>query len=240
MSAPFSLGTVIRYSGRVVRGMVWEGRVKVVTVGDNPHAFKPVGTTGSVWGHVSISRATTAQTWPLGMPMREYFIGGVSLGGFYHWADEAPELIKPNWEMRFMVDGNQSIFGSNRNDSEGAKIILLCSCRKSHVADYKCLKKNHTGAERKYYSGRVHGSHHNLQVSSTAVFESGQEIGYSGKMVESATDSMKLNPAAAKALLAGVDAVGYFRIFACMCSRIQPDDTRDPDRKVLSQERSRC
>ena len=72
---------------------------------------------GSVWGHVSISRATTPQTWPLGMPMREYFIGGQELGGFYQWNGD-PE-IQPNWEMKFMVDGNQSIFGSNRNDTAG-------------------------------------------------------------------------------------------------------------------------
>lgn len=62
--------------------------------------------------------------------------------------------------MQFMADGNQSIFGSNRND----------------VA----------GSERKYYSGRVRetarvggsdraGSRVNdLEVNSVATFESGQ------------------------------------------------------------------
>lgn len=78
--------------------MLWEGRVEVATAGTNPAAFKPVGTTGSVWGEVQIHRATTAVTWPLGMPMREYFIGGDKLGGFYRWQGDAE--VQPNWEMK--------------------------------------------------------------------------------------------------------------------------------------------
>jgi hypothetical protein len=97
VDAVFESGQVIRYTGRVLADMSWQGRVEVVTAGANAAHFKPVGTTGSVWGSVQIARAEDAHTRPLGMPMREYELGGDRNGGWYEYAGE-PRA--PNWQVR--------------------------------------------------------------------------------------------------------------------------------------------
>ena len=107
VEAVFESGQVIKYTGRVLAGMQWNGSVQVklysllflaiappnrrvpvdqvVTAGTNAAAFEPVGTQGTVGGGVSIRRADSPHTIPLGMPMRQYHIGGVD-GGWFAWA----------------------------------------------------------------------------------------------------------------------------------------------------------
>ena len=89
MDAVFASGQVIRYTGRVLAGMSWSGRVQVVTAGVNAEGHKPVGTGGSVWGEVAIALAEDARTRPLGMVMREYVIGGGPRG----WCGEGPAAL---------------------------------------------------------------------------------------------------------------------------------------------------
>ena len=81
--------------------MSWQGRVEVVTAGANAAHFKPVGTAGSVWGSVQVARAEDARTWPLGMPMREYELGGDRNGG---WYEHAGEPRAPNWQVGDVTD----------------------------------------------------------------------------------------------------------------------------------------
>ena len=116
----FESGQVINYVGQVMAGMTWNGRIQVKTAGTNAVAFKPVGTMGTMGGNIVMKRAEQPMTRPLGMPMREYIIGGGD-EGWHGWDDEVPvaarydeqnnlrqdlgpgiQGIQTGWEMKMM------------------------------------------------------------------------------------------------------------------------------------------
>lgn len=184
VDAVFESGQVINYKGQVLAGMTWDGRLEVMTAGDNAQAFKPVGTRGTMGGNISLTRAEQPTTKPLGMPMREYIIGGGQYG-WHGWDDEVPAAYRINeqgnavqmcfdlnpptqvpgislgWEMKVMCDGFGNAFGTNRNDTEGA--------------------------ERKFFSGNLGLTDGAMDVMTR--FESGQAITYSGILDKDAMDS---------------------------------------------------
>jgi hypothetical protein len=184
VDAVFESGQVINYVGQVLAGMTWDGQLEVKTAGDNAMAFKPVGTRGTMGGNILLTRAEQPTTKPLGMPMREYIIGGGEYG-WHGWDDDVPPVyrvddagnaiqmcrgsdpptqvpgISLGWEMKVMCDGFGNAFGTNRNDTEGA--------------------------ERKFFSGDLGLADGVMDVMTR--FESGQEISYSGILDKDAMDS---------------------------------------------------
>ena len=144
VDAVFESGQVINYVGQVLAGMTWDGHLEVKTAGANSQAFKPVGTVGTMGGNILLTRAEQPTTKPLGMPMREYIIGGGEYG-WHGWDDDVANIyrfdeqgnqlqmcrgkdpplevpgISTGWEMKVMCDGFGNAFGTNRNDTAGAE-----------------------------------------------------------------------------------------------------------------------
>jgi hypothetical protein len=84
-----------------------------------------------------------SKTIPLGIPMREYHIGGTD--GWFAWLGD--QQRQPGWEMKVMCDGFGNAFGRNHNETEGAELKIYSGKLGLHDGNLDVLANFESGQE---------------------------------------------------------------------------------------------